>query len=101
LEFLKDADTRMADCYRMRGEAEMAGLGTPDPDDRCGKRYSKEADNAYKMLNRTSFEVFRSSFVSVAGDCLLPPVGGAILLGSLIWAARGFRPKNVDSSGTH
>jgi hypothetical protein len=90
VEFLKDADARMGDCYRMKGEAELAGHGVPDPNDRCGTQYRKEADIAYKMSNYSPLEIYRLDLGSVAAGCLLPPAGGAILLGSLFWVARGF-----------
>ena len=90
-EFLQDAETRAGDCYRAKGEAEMAGYGTLDAGERCNKQYIRETDLAYRMARESPFEIYRADIVSVATGCLLPPAGGAILLFSLFWVARGFR----------
>ncbi len=92
IKLLNSASVRMGDCYRAKGDAEIAGRGSPDPEDRCGKQYGREAAIAYRMLGESPLETYRSNIVSVAAECVLPPAGGGILLVSLFWAARGFRP---------
>ena len=100
MELLKSADAQLGDCYRRKGEAEMAGHGTLDAGDKCNSVYQKETDAAYRMLNRnrSPLEIYRDNIGSVAAGCLLPPAGGAILLFSLFWVARGFR-RSVATGG--
>jgi hypothetical protein len=63
----------------------------------CGTKYGRMSAIADKMRDLSPLQIYRNNIVSVAAGCLLPPAAGALLLASLFWAARGFRPKNFGS----